>query len=143
VGKDRPELEQHIIEDPALKIVVDRLPYYQQVETYTTFADWFKDNTRLEAETKLQAEEVASGGVTFADEVAEFPHYKYRGHVLQIDDLMYGKIVYSPPSQLALKAPPRVKWLGRPTGYDNEEVYRRIFGLKRDDLASLKKKGVI
>ena len=63
--------------------------------------------------------------------------------MLQIDDLLYGKIVYSPPSQLAQKAPPRVKWLGRPTGYDNEEVYRRIFGLKRDDLASLKKKGVI
>ena len=143
VGKDRPELEQHIVEDPSLKLVVDRVSFYNQVETYTTFADWFKDNTRLEAETKLQAEEVASGGVTFADEVAEFPHYKYRGHVLQIDDLLYGKIVYSPPSQLAQKAPPRVKWLGRPTGFDNEEIYRKIFGFKREDIEALKKKGVI
>jgi crotonobetainyl-CoA:carnitine CoA-transferase CaiB-like acyl-CoA transferase len=143
VGKDRPELEQHIIEDPALKVVVDRLPFYAQVETYTTLSEWFKDNTRLEAETKLQAEEVASGGVTFTDEVAEFPHFKYRGHVMQIDDMLYGKVLHAPPPQLAQKAPPRLKWIGRPTGYDNEEVYRRIFGFKKDDMDRLKKQGVI
>jgi crotonobetainyl-CoA:carnitine CoA-transferase CaiB-like acyl-CoA transferase len=143
VGKDRPELEQHIIEDPSLKIVVDRLPFYSQVETYTTFSDWFKDNTRLEAETKLQAEEVASGGVTFTDEVAEFPHFKYRGHVNVIDDTLYGKVLHAPPPQLAQKAPPRLKWIGRPTGYDNEEIYRRIFGFKKDDIDGLKKRGVI
>jgi len=143
VGKDRPELEQHIVEDPTLKVVVDRLPFYAQVETYTTLSEWFKDNSRLEAETKLQAEEVASGGVTFADEVAEFPHFKYRGHVMQVDDLMYGKVVVSPPSQLAQKAPPRIKWLGRPTGFDNEEIYRKYFGFKKDEIDALKKKGTI
>jgi len=143
VGKDRPELEQHIVEDPGLKLVVDRLPYYAQVETYTTFADWFKDRSRLDAEVKLQAEEVASGGVTFADEVAEFPHFKYRGHVAEIDDRLYGKLLHVPPTQLAQKAPPRLKWLGRPTGYDNEDIYRRLLGCTRDDLERLRAQGVI
>ena len=36
-----------------------------------------------------------------------------------------------------------MKWLGRPTGYDNEEIYRKIFGFKREDIDALKKKGVI
>ena len=31
VGKDRPELEQHICEDPKLRVVTDRLPHYMQV----------------------------------------------------------------------------------------------------------------
>jgi crotonobetainyl-CoA:carnitine CoA-transferase CaiB-like acyl-CoA transferase len=143
VGKDRPELEQHIVEDPALRAVVDRLPHYAQVETYTTFAEWFKDTIRLDAEQKLQAEEVASGGVCFTDEVAEFPHFKYRGHVGEIDDNLYGKVLHAPPTQLAEKAPPRLKWIGRPTGYDNEDVYRRILGFTRDDLDRLKKQGII
>ena len=70
-------------------------------------------------------------------------HFKYRGHVNEIDDVLYGKVLHAPPTQLAQKAPPRLKWLGRPTGYDNEEVYRRIFGFKKDDLDRLKKQGVI
>ena len=37
----------------------------------------------------------------------------------------------------------RLKWIGRPTGYDNEEVYRRIFGFKKDDIDRLRKQGVI
>ncbi len=143
VGKDRPELEQHIVEDPALRAVVDRLPHYAQVETYTTFAEWFKDTIRLDAEQKLQAEEVASGGVCFTDEVAEFPHFKYRGHVGEIDDNLYGKVLHAPPTQLAEKAPPRLKWIGRPTGHDNEDVYRRLLGFTRDDLDRLKKQGII
>ena len=53
-GKAKPFLEQHIVEDPQLKVVTDRLPHYQQVETYTTLVEWMKDHTRFECETALQ-----------------------------------------------------------------------------------------
>src|SRR5659263_394253 len=62
-GKAKPYLEQHICEDPKLRVVTDRLPHYQQVETYTTLVEWMKDCTRFQCETALQEEEVASGGV--------------------------------------------------------------------------------
>ena len=114
-----------------------------QVETYTTFSEWFKDNTRYEAETKLQAEEVASGGVSFFDEVCEFPHYKYRGHLEVIDDLHYGKVLLGASAFLGQRTPGRVKWIGRPTGSDNEDVYRRLLGFTKADLDVLQKKGVI
>jgi crotonobetainyl-CoA:carnitine CoA-transferase CaiB-like acyl-CoA transferase len=143
VGKDRPELEQHIVEDPALKVVTDRLPHFRQVETYTTMCEWMKDNTRTDAENKLQAEEVASGGVSFFDEVCEFPHYKYRGHLEVIDDVLYGKVLLGASSFLGQKTPGRTKWIGRPTGYDNEDVYRRLLGFTKADMDGLKKKGVI
>lgn len=35
------------------------------------------------------------------------------------------------------------KWLGRPIGFDNEDVYRRMFGVKKDEFDRLKKEGVI
>jgi crotonobetainyl-CoA:carnitine CoA-transferase CaiB-like acyl-CoA transferase len=143
VGKDRPELEQHICEDPKLRVVTDRLPHYMQVETYTTMCDWTKDKTRAECEKALQEEEVASGGVSFLDEVCEFPHYKYRGHIEICDDVNYGKVLLGASSFIGNNTPGRIKWIGRTIGQDNEDVYRRLAGLDREKLAALRKGGVI
>ena len=142
-GKDRPEVEQHIVEDPKMKEVTNRLPHYAQVETYTSLCEWMKDTTRSEAENKLQAEEVASGGVSFLDEVSEFPHYKYRGHLEIIDDIFYGKVLIGSSAFIGQRTPGRVKWIGRPTGHDNEDVYRRLLGFTKADMDGLKQKGVI
>ena len=143
VGKDRPELEQHICEDPKLRVVTDRLPHYMQVETYTTMCDWTKDKTRSECEKALQEEEVASGGVSFLDEVCEFPHYKYRGHIEICDDINYGKVLLGASSFIGNNTPGRIKWIGRTVGQDNEDVYRRLAGLDREKMSALRKGGVI
>lgn len=143
VGMDRPELEDDIIADPKLRDVVERLPHPMQVKTYTQLSDWLSDNSRAEAERKLLGQQVASGGVTYIDEVAEYPHFKYRGHVAEVDDALYGKILYGTTPFIQHKAPGRLKWMGRPTGYDNEDVYRRLLGFTRDELADLKSKSVV
>lgn len=143
VGKDRPELEQHIVEDPKLKNVSDRLPHFMQVETYATLCEWMKDKTRFECETGLQEEEVASGGVCFIDEVCEFEHYKYRGHIEMLDDAEYGQVLIGASSFIGQKTPGRIKWVGRPVGKDTDDVLRRLAGLNRDDLSKLREGGVI
>ncbi len=143
VGKDRPELEQHICEDPKLRVVTDRLPHYMQVETYTTMCDWTKDKTRAECEKALQEEEVASGGVSFLDEVCEFPHYKYRGHIEICDDINYGNVLLGASSFIGNNTPGRIKWIGATVGQHNEDVYRRLAGLDREKLSALRKGGVI
>src|SRR6266511_2450213 len=143
VGKDRPELEDDILDDKKLRTVTDRLPHEAQVKTYTNLTEWMKAKSRAEAEKGLLAEEVASGGVLFVDEVAEYPQFKYRGHVREIDDPLYGEVVYAGSAFKGQKTPGRVKWLGRPVGYDNEAVYRRLLGFTRDDLRRLPSQEVI
>src|SRR6266508_4560587 len=86
VGKDRPDLEDDILDDKKLRVVTDRLPHEAQVKTYTNLTEWMKAKSRAEAEKGLLAEEVASGGVLYIDEVAEYPQFKYRGHVRKLDD---------------------------------------------------------
>jgi crotonobetainyl-CoA:carnitine CoA-transferase CaiB-like acyl-CoA transferase len=81
--------------------------------------------------------------VSFLDEVCEFPHYKYRGHVRLLDDGEYGQVLLGGSSFIGEKTPGRIKWIGRPVGKDNEDVYRGLAGLNREELASLKKGGVI
>ena len=142
-GKERPELEDHIVEDPKLKVVTDRLPHYMQVKTYTVLCEWMKDHTRFECETALQEEEVASGGVSFFDEVCEFPHYKYRGHVETVDDNLYGKVLIGASAFIGYRTPGRIKTIGRPSGFDNDDVFRRMVGMDREQLKSLTKAGVI
>lgn len=143
VGDDRPELEDEILDDKKLRSVVDRLPHTAQVKTYTLLSEWQKDHSRFEAEKKLIAQQVASGGVTYIDEVAEYPHFKYRGHVAEVEDRLYGKILFGTTPFLQQKAPGRIKWIGRPLGYDNEEVYKKRLNFGREDLGKLRKRGVI
>jgi crotonobetainyl-CoA:carnitine CoA-transferase CaiB-like acyl-CoA transferase len=76
-------------------------------------------------------------------EVAEYPHFKYRRQVEEFDDRLYGKLLVGTTPQLAEKIPARLKWLGRPVGYDNEEVYRRLLGFTREDFDRLHKQGVV
>jgi crotonobetainyl-CoA:carnitine CoA-transferase CaiB-like acyl-CoA transferase len=143
VGQTRPDLEDEILDDKSLRVVTARLPHLKQVKTYTVLADWQKDHSRADAMHQLLAQQVASGGVNYIDEVAEDPHFKYRGHVDEIDDRLYGKVLYGTSPLLEDKAPARLKWIGRPLGYDNEEIYLKLLGLGPAEVAGLKKRGVV
>lgn len=143
VGDEYPAVEEDVIGDPHLRDVSDRLAHDAQVKTYTMLGEWLKDNARSEAERKLSRQQVASGGVLSVNEVAEYPHFKYRGHVSEYESPHYGKILHGTTPFIQEKTPGRLKWLGRPVGYDNEDVYRRLLGFTRDDLTRLKKQGVI
>ncbi len=143
VGDEAAAAEEEIIADPNLRNVSERLPHTRQVKTYTLLCEWLKDNTRAEAERKLIRQEVASGGVMAVHEVAEYPHFKYRGQVAEFVDQLYGPVLVGTSPMLAEKTPARLKWLGRPIGYDNEEVYRRLLGFTREELERLAKQGVI
>ena len=143
VGQTRSDLEDEMLDDKSLSVVVARLPHLKQVKTYTILADWQKDFSRADAMRELLAQQVASGGVNYIDEVAEDPHFKYRGHVDEFEDRLYGKVLYGTTPFLAHKAPARLKWIGRPLGYDNEEIYLKLLGLGPAAVAELKKRGVV
>ncbi|MBI4591008.1 MAG: CoA transferase [Candidatus Rokubacteria bacterium] len=143
VGDEVPQAEEEIIADTNLRNISERLPHTRQVKTYTLLCEWLKDNTRAEAERKLVRQEVASGGVMAIHEVAEYPHFKYRKQVAEFDDQLYGKVLVASSPNLAEKVPARLKWVGRPVGYDNDEVYRRLLGFTRGDFDRLGRQGVI
>lgn len=144
VGQERPELEDLILDEPTLRVVIDRVGHDQQVKTLVCLSDWLKDNSRHEARDKLLAEEVASGGVLFIDEIAEEPHYKYRAHVVEVDTCHYGKLLVANSLFMAgHRSPGRVKDVGRPTGYDNDDIYRRLLGYQTSELNEFAEKGVI
>ncbi|WP_027717700.1 CaiB/BaiF CoA transferase family protein [Desulfovirgula thermocuniculi] len=144
IERELPQFGRLITEDPFLKEIAARNAFQALVKTYTLTTMWLRENTRAQVEKKLLEYEVAAGPVMTIDEVAEFPHFKYRRWVDIIEDSNYGELMYAvSPNSYQHRTPARVKWMGRPLGYDNAEIYRRYLGLGYEQLRELKEKGVI
>ncbi len=95
IERDDVQFGRLIHEDPKLKEMGGRNALQMLVKTYTVTTRWLRDINRIEAEQKLLEYEIAAGPVLFIDEVAEFPHFKYRPWVCTIDTDHYGTVMFS------------------------------------------------
>lgn len=140
-----PEFGRLIGEDVTFgKEVAARNAVQMLTKTYTATSQWLKDVTRAQSEKSLLEFGIAAGPLTYIDEIAEYPHFKYRGAVQRIEDEHYGRLLYAPsPYQHQHRAPPRVKWMGRPLGHDNRTIYSIMLGIGYEEQERLKEEGVI
>jgi crotonobetainyl-CoA:carnitine CoA-transferase CaiB-like acyl-CoA transferase len=144
IERDLPEFGRLIHEDPLLKEMAARNALQALIKTYTVTTKWLRDVNRIESEQKLMEYEIAAGPILYIDEVAEFPHFKYRPWVNTIEDEQYGTLMYAESTTAyQYRTPARVKSLGRPLGHDNGEIYKRYLGFGPMKLRELKDKGVI
>jgi crotonobetainyl-CoA:carnitine CoA-transferase CaiB-like acyl-CoA transferase len=144
IERELPEFGRLIHEDPLLKEMGARNSLQGLIKTYSITTKWLRDINRIEAEQKLMEYEIAAGPILYIDEVAEFPHFKYRPWVNTIETQFYGTVMYSEScGAFQHRTPARVKDLGRPLGHDNGEVYKIYLGLGPMKLRELKAKGVI
>ncbi|MCL6634614.1 MAG: CoA transferase [Peptococcaceae bacterium] len=144
IERELPQFGRLIGEDPFLKEIAARNAFQALTKTYTLTTMWLRENTRAQVEKKLMQYDVAAGPIMTIDEVAEFPHFIYRPWVSLIEDEHYGTLMYAvPPNAFQHRTPHRVKWMGRPLGHDNSEIYGRYLGMGNEQLSELKEKGVI
>jgi len=141
--RDYDQFGRLIHEDPFLKEMGARNALHALIKTYTLTTRWLRDTNRVEAETKLLEYQLAAGPLLYIDEVAEFPHFKYRPwqYVHETD---YGPLlVASSPASYQLYAPFRTKWMGRDLGFDNYEIFLKWTGMTQIKVNELMAKGVI
>lgn len=144
IERELPQFGRLVGEDPFLKEIAARNAFQALTKTYTLTTMWLRENTRAQVEKKLMQYDVAAGPIMTIDEVAEFPQFVYRPWISMIDDEHYGTMMYAvPPNAFQHRTPHRVKWMGRPLGHDNSEIYGRYLGMRNEQLAELKEKGVI
>lgn len=143
IEKEFPQFGRLIHEDPFLKEMGARNALHALIKTYTLTTRWLRNVNRIEAEQKLLTYEIAAGPILFYDEVCEFPHFKYRPWVYNIEG-DYGTVLYGTPNNAyQVNTPHRVKWLGRRLGKDTGEVLRKWAGIGPAGIAELKQKGVV
>ncbi|RLI78077.1 hypothetical protein DRP07_11450 [Archaeoglobales archaeon] len=143
LAEEDPEGARLIAEDPFLKEMAARNALEGLIKTYTITAQWLAKNTRAEAEKKMVSREVAAAPVLMIDEIAEYEHFVYRRHVTEVYDEHYGRVlIANSPLAHQHRTPARVKWLGRPLGLDNGEIFTRYLGLGPSELKKLAMEGV-
>lgn len=143
IAQEDPEGARLIAEDPFLKEMAARNALEGLVKTYTITAHWLANNTRAEAEAKMNAREVAAAPVLMIDEVAEYEHFIYRRHVTEVYDEHYGRVlVANSPLAHQHRTPARIKWVGRPLGLDNGEIFAKYLGLGPSEIKKLAMEGV-
>jgi len=138
---NRPDLREKF------PTIVDRLQIENELKIKDEIEKWSVNYTADEILQMVSnyhgVGTVATARVNSPRAVMEENNWWERGALAIVDDPVYGRIlVQQPPWKMTL-TPPRIKWLCRPVGYDNEYVFLKHLGLGRSDLAALKREGAV
>lgn len=106
-------------------------------------AAWCASRTRGEIDRAARRFGVPAAPVMTGKDHYESRHLRARGSVWEHEDPVYGPMVEYGPAPKLSATPARIKWAGKPVGFHNEFVLRRVLGLSDDDIRALEADGVI
>lgn len=133
VAMGMPELAQ----DPRFADHLTRLQEENATEILGIIAGWVRTKTPEEVESLAEKHGFAASRLYSIKDVVEDKHFRERGFVAEIDDPLLGPFLdYEFPVMMS-KTPPRVRWLVRPVGFDNEYVMTHHLGKSQDEIKQL------
>lgn len=103
---------------------------------------WFKERTKAEIFARCQERKVPFTPVRTIDEVVDDPHLRERGFFRAVDRPCVGRLTY-PGAPYTFS---RSEWRLRPApllGEHNEQVYCGRLGFSHQDLAELRRTGIV
>ena len=145
---ERPEL----VEDPRFSSFMNRTSLENEEALQKILEEWSTQYPVDEVIDRVQkaiskkegrAAAVVTGKVTRPPDTLKEQNWWDRGSFRTFEDPVYGELTLQGPLWKMSETPPRLKWLCRRVGADNEFVYLKYLGLGKSELAELKKKGVI
>lgn len=132
-----------LAEDQRFSTHLERLKDENAVVLLDIIKEWvagktFEEIDKLAGKFGFGAEKVANGKDHYFDE-----HLKRRNFTYTVNDPLYGKIVEEGIAIKMSETPGRIKWAGKPVGFDNEYVFKKFLGMKTKKVKELKEKNVI
>jgi len=140
---------EELINDPRFNTLEKRgywgPAFSMMEEVQYTIEDWTKTKTRDEAVEALRKEGIMCERIQSIPEVFEDPYTKARKHKIfvEVEHPTIGKITLQRSPLNLSETPSQIKSAGAPLGYHNEEVLGKLLGYKSEEIAALKKEGVI
>jgi crotonobetainyl-CoA:carnitine CoA-transferase CaiB-like acyl-CoA transferase len=115
----------------------------QQAELDRIITEWSSIRTRDEILALLCHHGVPSGPLYDAADIANDPHFRERGAVVDVETAEFGPLSMQGVVPKLSQTPGKIRWSGPVLGQHNDEVYRGILGFSGEDLAKLQAEGVI
>ncbi|MEU3617033.1 CaiB/BaiF CoA-transferase family protein [Streptomyces sp. NPDC006872] len=136
---ERPELAV----DPRFATHVARGEHQDLIESIV--ADWVSERTAAETLSRLEEADVVAGPVYTAADIVADPQFQARDMLVPHHDERLGEDVLGPGVVPRLSGTPgAVRWAGPPEpGWHNEEVYGQLLALGPDEIAELRREGVV
>ena len=106
-------------------------------------AVWCEKRTRAQIEAAARDVGVPAAPVMSGKDHYESQHFSVRRSVWEYEDPVYGRMVEYGPAPKLSATPARIKWAGKPVGFHNEFVLKKILGLSDAELREIEAKGAI
>ncbi len=106
-------------------------------------AAWCAGESRAQIENEARRHGVPAGPVMTARDHYGSSHLRARCSVWAHEDPVYGPMVEAGPAPKLSATPARIKWAGKPVGFHNEFVLKKILGLSDAQIRELDAKKVI
>lgn len=134
----RPELA----EDPRYASHTSRGEHQEELDAL--IASWTQGFDKNELWEMLNAAGVPAGPIYSIADIYEDPQFKARGMIRKLADPEIGEVEQPAIVPRLSKTPGVLRWVGRTRpGQDNDEIFGRMLGLSAEDVARLRKEGVV
>ena len=104
---------------------------------------WASGLTQAEVQAACNTGEVPCGAVMSIEDIARDPHYAARKTLTDMMVEGVGPLPFPSPLPRLSETPGQLNSLGPQLGASNDEIYGDLLGLLENDLAQLKKEGII
>ena len=105
--------------------------------------EWSAAFTRDELLRRCDEAQVPCGMVCAIDEIFDDPQYAARENILRVDDPRVGEVAVPNVVPRLTATPGAVRWLGRATGADSDDILATLLGKSAADIGALREKGVV
>jgi crotonobetainyl-CoA:carnitine CoA-transferase CaiB-like acyl-CoA transferase len=130
---------------------IDLLPHYGKVadrlagrdKVDALVSEWSAGMSREETLAKCVASEVPAGAINSVEDIFNDPQFAARDNLLTLDEPGLGPITVPGVMPKLSRTPGQLKSLGPAFGSANDKIYGGLLGLTPNDIASLKRDGVI
>lgn len=112
-------------------------------EVQEIVSSWIKQFTLKDLQNKLDAFGVPVSPILSIEDIFEDDHYKARGNIVEVEHPRLGTIKVPGVVPKFSETPGSIRHRAPELGEHNEEVLGGKLGLSKEELASLKEKGVI
>ncbi|SPF36501.1 putative acyl-CoA transferases/carnitine dehydratase [Syntrophobacter sp. SbD1] len=104
---------------------------------------WARENNYAQIDELAGKHHFAAQKVSTNKDHFEDEHLRKRNFTYTIEDLVYGEITQEGVVPKMSETPARIKWTGRPVGFHNEYILKRVLGYSSEKIKALKDDKVI
>ena len=132
---------EDLLKDERFALRAKREENYDLVDG--TVAEWVATQNARDVQKRMDDFKVPGHLVNDISDIFQDPHYQAREDIVYREHPQLGKVAMSNVVPRFSKTPGEVKWPGMPMGWHNEEIYEGLLGMSKNEVESLKSKGVI